>query len=519
MKNLLTVFLLLIAGTTFGQEPNGAISARSYQNIQDSLFQHLDKSKITTGVLYDRAFHWEDAAAYKAGDTLDFDRAMQIYYEFYLSTYNSASLKSTDTIREHALLRQLTENVVPVGFINYAYEEIDTAAYTDGRLIIRAIDSLVEDGNGATPYNTHRLVVPVAFTDKLLDSFATFYFDPALTLENEGGSAVSAIKLENFRGEEIVLTPNSQGSLQIFPSVYDNNAYLKSTILFANGTSIGSWIKLSQYAKTTKEVLNSKSGICTNGIELLSSGPNLKFKGYDEFVATEATGQIKKYYRLDKNNPAACVRRIIKPIIILDGYDAENKERPDPDYVYNLLYYNDSTKHLGLELREKGYDVIILNFPQYTSSNGKAFPLNATVTRDGGTDYIERNAMVLIKLIQDVNAELQANGSTEKVVVMGPSMGGQISRYALKYMENNNMNHNTRMWVAFDSPNLGANIPLSLQISLWYGGYVGGNEGAKRVFEKSVRSIASQQLLIYQSGPNRYNNANGLALLPYIRSV
>ena len=40
MKNLLTIFFLLIAGSTFAQEGNGAISARSYQNIQDSLFQH-----------------------------------------------------------------------------------------------------------------------------------------------------------------------------------------------------------------------------------------------------------------------------------------------------------------------------------------------------------------------------------------------------------------------------------------------------------------------------------------------
>ena len=43
--------------------------------------------------------------------------------------------------------------------------------------------------------------------------------------------------------------------------------------------------------------------------------------------------------------------------------------------------------------------------------------------------------MVLIELIRNTNATLKANGSAEKIVLMGPSMGGLISRYALAFME------------------------------------------------------------------------------------
>ena len=44
-------------------------------------------------------------------------------------------------------------------------------------------------------------------------------------------------------------------------------------------------------------------------------------------------------------------------------------------------------------------------------------------------------------------------------------MGGLIARYALKDMENKGLNHQTRMYVSHDTPQLGANTPLSVQYS------------------------------------------------------
>ena len=63
----------------------------------------------------------------------------------------------------------------------------------------------------------------------------------------------------------------------------------------------------------------------------------------------------------------------------------------------------------------------------------------------GGSDYMERNRLALVTLIEELNRQLQAAGSTEKIVVIGPSMGGQIARYALSYMEANGLAHNTRL--------------------------------------------------------------------------
>ena len=55
-KNLF--FLLLISSNTALLAQENQI--KSYLQVQDSIFQHLDKSKITTGTLYDRVYQWAD---------------------------------------------------------------------------------------------------------------------------------------------------------------------------------------------------------------------------------------------------------------------------------------------------------------------------------------------------------------------------------------------------------------------------------------------------------------------------
>ena len=259
--------------------------------------------------------------------------------------------------------------------------------------------------------------------------------------------------------------------------------------------------------------LNSTTtDLCTSGqIPIaLWSGSNLTFKGYTEPAAVEGFGEYKIFYRKPAGGWLACndAHKVIrKPIIIIDGFDPGDERKisklniTDNDGIWELLSYG-ANKHLGDDFRSKGYDVIVLNFPKYqiasvsVTISGNTFTM--PIYRDGGADYIERNARVLTRLIQKVNAELQAVGSTEKIVVVGPSMGGQIARYALKYMENNNLNHNTRLFVSFDSPNHGANIPVGLQSAILYAAYVQESVLAKKQYEQSIRSTAAKQMLIHQ---------------------
>lgn len=170
----------------------------------------------------------------------------------------------------------------------------------------------------------------------------------------------------------------------------------------------------------------------------------ISYQGFDETAAYHGTGEYKIYY--DNIDGV-----LDKPIFFVDGFDP-NDSRTIP-LMYSLLNFGMSGANLGDLIRDEGYDLVVLNFPTYTRTADGA-------TINGGADYIQRNAYILVELLNTINA---MKVGTEENVVIGPSMGGLISRYALKYMEDNTMDHETRLYISFDSPHRGANVPMSIQ--------------------------------------------------------
>jgi Secretion system C-terminal sorting domain len=177
-----------------------------------------------------------------------------------------------------------------------------------------------------------------------------------------------------------------------------------------------------------------------------------------------------------------------KPIFLLDGFDPSDTRNIAA--VYNLLNFTNSsgvTQNMGDKLRnENNFDVVIVNFPTYTNA--------ANHVIDGGADYIERNALSFINVVELINAQ---KIGTEKNVIIGPSMGGLISRYALRYMETNSIDPKSRLWISFDSPHKGANVSIGLQHMFNYFAYGKANSDAiKPLVAGTLRSPAAKQMLI-----------------------
>lgn len=57
---------------------------------------------------------------------------------------------------------------------------------------------------------------------------------------------------------------------------------------------------------------------------------------------------------------------------------------------------------------------------------------------------------------------------TQPNVVVGMSMGGILTRYALKKMEDRNIPHCTSTMITWDTPHKGANAPLGVQGAIWF---------------------------------------------------
>lgn len=199
----------------------------------------------------------------------------------------------------------------------------------------------------------------------------------------------------------------------------------------------------------------------------------IDYQGYDETQSYFGQGE----YQIFLDNLGEVLD---KPIIFIAGFDPGDSSSISD--MYNSLGF--AGGNLGDILRDEGFDPVLLNFPQY-NTNGKDI--------DGGADYIQRNAMVLIELIALLNDQKVGN---EELVIVGPSMGGLVARYALSYMEQNSIDHETRLYISFDSPHLGANVPISFQYLINYLAEEQGNAQAQLTVDTILNSPASKEMLI-----------------------
>lgn len=205
----------------------------------------------------------------------------------------------------------------------------------------------------------------------------------------------------------------------------------------------------------------------------------IPFQGYEETEAFNGIGEYEIFY--DNVN-----QQLDKPIFLVDGFDPTDT-RTIP-MIYESLNYG-TGQNLATDLRNQGFDIVILNFPNYTR------PQTTTLIQ-GGSDFIQRNAFILVELINTING---MKVGEEKNVIIGPSMGGLIARYALRYMEMNNLEHDTRLYVSFDAPHRGANIPIGFQHLFNYmaSGPL-GDATLQVIVNAMLKSPASRQMLIDQ---------------------
>lgn len=125
---------------------------------------------------------------------------------------------------------------------------------------------------------------------------------------------------------------------------------------------------------------------------------------------------------------------------LVTGIDAEGQHVGDP------LMIQKSPELLN-RLCCAGYDICFVDFMS-------------------GEEYIESNGEALYSILVQIHQKLVDNNSTEKMVVCGASMGGLVARYAINKLEAEGHTDWVEKFISFDSPQMGANIPLGLQYTL-----------------------------------------------------
>lgn len=105
-----------------------------YKSYADHKLQLLNKSTISSGILYDRMLPIADIERFKAQQNL-YDTSgprhwSQAYYELYHSAYNTTGWKTPDGL-ESILKNNAFVNAVPIGILHYKYHVLDSNAYSD----------------------------------------------------------------------------------------------------------------------------------------------------------------------------------------------------------------------------------------------------------------------------------------------------------------------------------------------------------------------------------------------------
>ncbi len=405
------------------------------------------------------------------------------------------------------------KNKVDIGIINAQLHRLNYNAENNQLGALKLTNKTLTPINDKTLFLEKDLLLIAPLKKLAIGQEITYAFKEDLFFEESSKKIVTLTAQLDGQGSHTIIQ-NSQFINKEVAIRYATTGpkTLTFTATYTNGSQTTTKGSLYVSVASANAMRNPDEGIEDGNITA-----TLPFTGYEP-GDLPILGQLE--YRIFYHGTPNNYERILKkPIVIIDGFDPFDRRKiqeidypndgeTHPDAVETLMSYKDrynKTEYLIPKLRELGYDVVIVNHPIYEDvATGK--------TIDGGADYIERNAMAHIALYQYLNSSIYNNGSNEQLTIMGPSMGGQISRYALAYMEEHNIEHNTKLWVSIDSPHLGANIPMGAQSNIYFLGYIHGEQAAKDIYDFLLNSPAGKQQLLLQ-----FSNGANTNLPPYFQ--
>jgi hypothetical protein len=407
--------------------------------VDQEVFDNLDRTRITTGILYDRVIPFSNITDYDGSRTsrpISLKGWKQVYFEMYRASLDTPAWPDLWAFLEQA--DQTTAGgVVPVAFIDLEYTRIRPDALEGGSLVMEAGRLREVSGN---PYIEGRVFAATTLKDYThRGNLVTFALDPTWYVSNSG----------------------------ILPDRLEMD--FDDGVGFRNIQFGGSY-RISYPVTGLKRVrVRAHAGDGT----ILHAAFNFKVRSLqvpvpDDTLAITATipydggfgsGEAYLYY-----SDSHVV--LTDPVIVVEGFDIDNNMNWEELYEYL------NQEGMVESMRAEGYDVVSLNFTD-------------------ATDFIQRNSFVLVELIQQINAAIDPGTD---IAMVGASMGGLVGRSALAYMETNALDHNTRTFISFDSPQNGANIPLGLQY--WVKFFAEDSEDAAYMLER-LNTPAARQLLAY----------------------
>ncbi len=459
----------------------------------DEMLININKKGFTSGILYDKVMPIARLNTFNKKNRNIASKKLfeQALHELFRASNKEKFANYKELRKEY----ETSENKVNIGVINTSFQELNYNNENENKGALTLKNKKFEKLNDKPAFKDNHTLIIAPLKEYLVGKTVSFIFDKNFMFEETSNKKIASIVADFGNNKEHIIYKNSLFTNKKIDITYNESGYktLAFTASFEDGSSQITKGKL--HIKVSSANVSRMTDPLVEDFTITSTIP---FQGYDETSPIYGELEYRVFYHKNNSNSQ---RTLLKPIVIIDGFDPEDKRKiqdvdsPKPPNDHNSIeemmgyYTNGQRIDLIEKLRLLGYDVIIVNQPTYTRGNK---------TIDGGADYIERNALTHVTLYQHLNNTIFSNGSSEELVIVGPSMGGQMSRYALAYMEKHNIPHNTRLWVSIDSPHLGANIPIGIQSMMNLLDAFGGSVAASDFYHNQLKSTASNQQLIEQ---------------------
>lgn len=406
------------------------VSKAQGQDLSEELvemFSLLDKDKIGTGYLLDQSPDFVDIARFDGSALVDSNYVDIGVFEGFFRCLNAAKVNNnlalynaTNIISD---LQSEGENEVKIGAALLEYNYIVANALTDN--LITYSNGMVDDAyNGnvwKNPYGQRYACLittgkpeveglSVYYSFDYYDNFWTS-IDPS-SIEIDFGNGQGYVSVAS--GYSGTINYSTYGTVEIKMRVVleDDSVLLSHTSITLTPYPVQSLDVGLQYDM-------KKYYSASWGGETVKA--NVSFKYYS------GTGQL------------------VKPLIYVEGFDDQllNSSNRD-DYESFIEYYDYYQDSLNVD-----FDIVFVDWCDTRAD-------------------IRANALLLEQIINDVNDIKHQNGSNERNIIAGHSMGGLVARYALAKMEQRTIPqlHETDYYVSYDAPHLGANLPSGIQFAL-----------------------------------------------------
>lgn len=476
MKKLFILLALLCSGiltkTSLAQSitPAALVQPDSLRMRLDYVFGRIDKSQVSTGILEEYSYDFLPLDVFQ-GTLTDSNKVdMRVWRMIYATLY-SGRIYGTNTLDPLSAVNSNIKDIqssaiaIPVPMISMDYNYLRPDAINANLFTVQNDQLADVPGRPYSPYYTR----PV------------FAAAPAVNYSNTGD--VSFI----FR-QDLYYTNNNKTVSSIAVDFADGRGYVAA-----------GWNEpvSASYLSTGIKLLKFKLSYTDGSSDQCYSELNVsKVAGVAARYASPANTTQTFLPAADHSGGTAYVRysvnsggKIAKPLIVAKGYDISSIA-PDLQSNYSFENFIDDINSTG------SYDF------NYALDNLGSYDL-IFLDYNNGTDDLRRNAALLQEVINWVNLQKAASGSTQQNVVMGISMGGLVARYALANMTKSNIDPQTRLLITHDSPHRGANTPLGIQwlaqginsISL---GFISAADIIPQIGEAALvlDAPATQQLLI-----------------------